>query len=134
MNRRDFLRMLSKAAAVGAAGLVLPPERKIWQVPSNAPVGERIVAARSMPDEFPDEFFEWMNKHTHTTNSGPTSPPEIVIKHADGEPQRWVYAPYIPLQITPIDMRPVEARPLKAQNKYATAEFKFEFYGNLKIG
>lgn len=42
MNRRDFIRLIGVSAAAAAVPAVLVPERRIWQVPANAPVGRRI--------------------------------------------------------------------------------------------
>ncbi len=42
MNRRDFLQLLGLGAAAVAAPAIVVPERRIWQVSRNAPVGSRI--------------------------------------------------------------------------------------------
>jgi hypothetical protein len=42
MRRRDFLRVLGLGAAAVATPVVLVPERHVWAVPSNAPVGSRL--------------------------------------------------------------------------------------------
>jgi hypothetical protein len=43
MNRRDFLKGLGLGALYAAAPAILaPPEKKMWFVPSSAPVGSRV--------------------------------------------------------------------------------------------
>lgn len=48
MNRRDFLRMLGLGAAAVAAPAIVVPERRIWQVAANAPVGRRVASVRGL--------------------------------------------------------------------------------------
>jgi hypothetical protein len=48
MQRRDFLRMLGVGAAAASVPVVLVPERRIWQVPRNAPVATRVRSVRDM--------------------------------------------------------------------------------------
>ena len=74
MNRRDFLKLLG----VGTAALAVEPVRKMWFVPSNAPVGSRVerwtnadgspvwpirVGSTDITFNAPDEsepwFYEW---------------------------------------------------------------------------
>lgn len=52
MNRRDFLRLFG----LSAAGLAIEPVRKLWFVPSNAPVGSRVERLRDWGQlpRFPD--------------------------------------------------------------------------------
>lgn len=42
LNRRDFLRAMGVGALTAAAPALIEPERKLWFVGSNAPVGSRV--------------------------------------------------------------------------------------------
>jgi hypothetical protein len=50
MNRRDFLQLLGLGAVAVAAPAIVLPERRIWQVSRNAPVGSALDRAYARVD------------------------------------------------------------------------------------
>lgn len=62
MNRRDFLRgLLASGIATAATPAIVEPVRKLFFVPSNAPVGSRVERFEGV-DPTPANFARWVNE------------------------------------------------------------------------
>jgi len=83
LNRRDFLKVLGIGVLGTAAPVILEPERKMWFVPSSAPVGsrvERLTAERTFAGLVPRDGETWSNV------AGPPVAPSRARPREAGEP------------------------------------------------
>jgi hypothetical protein len=120
MNRRDFLRMLGMGAAAAAVpgaaanpwgrpedcdSRVIRAERRIWQVPSNAPVGSRICRVGSRDITFEPregELVPWLEYKAEFERRVPgvvgidyaAGPDQTVVLFGEASPEQlehWGY-------------------------------------------
>lgn len=69
LSRRSFLKGLGTGVAIAAAPAILLPERKIWQVPANAPVRNGTIFTSELLATFRDTLDEVIDGRGNTISS-----------------------------------------------------------------